>query len=93
MMTRIPGHFCFALVAMLAGLAGHSQPASAQLFWDWGGKEESNGSGRELIRFNPKYTPGQVIVSFGDRRLYLITRAGEAISYPCLLYTSPSPRD
>jgi lipoprotein-anchoring transpeptidase ErfK/SrfK len=67
---------------MLAGLAAHSQPASAQLFWDWGGKEESNGSGRETVRFNPKYTPGQVIVSFGDRRLYLITRAGEAISYP-----------
>jgi lipoprotein-anchoring transpeptidase ErfK/SrfK len=69
-------------VAVLAGLAAHGQPASAQLFWDWGGKEESNGSGRELVRFNPKYTPGQVIVSFGDRRLYLITRAGEAISYP-----------
>ena len=34
------------------------------------------------MRFNPKYTPGQVIVSFGDRRLYLITRVGEAISYP-----------
>jgi len=69
-------------MAMLGGLVAHSQPASAQLFWDWGGKEESNGSGREMVRFNPKYTAGQVIVSFGDRRLYLITRPGEAISYP-----------
>jgi lipoprotein-anchoring transpeptidase ErfK/SrfK len=81
-MRRIGGRTCCTVLALLAGLAAHSQPASAQLFWDWGGKEESNGSGRELVRFNPKYTPGQVIVSFGDRRLYLITRAGEAISYP-----------
>ena len=82
MARRIPGRTRFAVLAMLAFLAAQSQPASAQLFWDWGGKEESNGSGREVVRFNPKYTPGQIIVSFGDRRLYLITRAGEAISYP-----------
>ncbi len=82
MTRRIPGRTRFAVLAMLALLAAQSQPASAQLFWDWGGKEESNGSGREVIRFNSKYTPGQIIVSFGDRRLYLITRAGEAISYP-----------
>ena len=56
MMTRNPGHFYFALVAMLAGFAGHSQPASAQLLWDWGGKEEVDGSGREVVRFNPQYT-------------------------------------
>jgi lipoprotein-anchoring transpeptidase ErfK/SrfK len=82
MTRRNSGRFYFVAMATLAGLAAHSQPASAQLFWDWGGKEESNGSGREVVRFNPKFTPGQVIVSFGDRRLYLITRAGEAISYP-----------
>ena len=82
MVRCIPGRTGIAALAMLAGIAAHSRPASAQLFWDWGGKDESNGSGRELVRFNPKYTPGQVIVSFGDRRLYLITRAGEAISYP-----------
>jgi lipoprotein-anchoring transpeptidase ErfK/SrfK len=82
MVRLIPRRTGLAVLALLAGLAAHSQPASAQLFWDWGGKEESNGSGREIVRFNSKYTPGQVIVSFGDRRLYLITRAGEAISYP-----------
>jgi lipoprotein-anchoring transpeptidase ErfK/SrfK len=82
MVRRIPGLTRFAALAALALLAAQSQPASAQLFWDWGGKEESNGSGREVIRFDSKYTPGQIIVSFGDRRLYLITRAGEAISYP-----------
>lgn len=82
MVRRIRGRARFAVLGTLAAFAAYSQPASAQLFWDWGGKEESNGSGREIVRFNPKYTPGQIIVSFGDRRLYLITRAGEAISYP-----------
>ena len=57
--------------------------ASAQsLFWEWGGGTTVGGSGREVVRFNPQYGPGQIIVSFGDRRLYLVTRAGEAISYP-----------
>jgi hypothetical protein len=46
------------------------------------------GSGREVVRFSPKYAKGEVIVSFSDRRLYYITRPGEAISYPVA-----SPRD
>jgi lipoprotein-anchoring transpeptidase ErfK/SrfK len=57
-------------------------PASAQLFWDWGGGSAVGGSGREIVRFSPQYTPGQVIVSFGDRRLYYVAKRGEAISYP-----------
>jgi lipoprotein-anchoring transpeptidase ErfK/SrfK len=61
----------------------HAQPASAQqLFWDWGGSKTVGGSGREVIRFNPQYGKGQIIVSFSDRKLYLITQPGEAISYP-----------
>lgn len=69
-----------ALVAA-ATLAG---PASAQdLFFDWGGASTSvGGSGRETVRFNPQYGKGQVIVSFGDRRLYYVTQPGQAISYP-----------
>jgi lipoprotein-anchoring transpeptidase ErfK/SrfK len=58
------------------------QSASAQVFWDWGGGESIGGSGKELVRFSTQYGTGQVIVSFGDRRLYYITRPGEAISYP-----------
>jgi lipoprotein-anchoring transpeptidase ErfK/SrfK len=57
-------------------------PASAQLFWDWGGGSMVDGSGREVVRFSPQFPKGQIIVSFGDRRLYFITRPGEAISYP-----------
>jgi lipoprotein-anchoring transpeptidase ErfK/SrfK len=67
-----------ALFAMLIT----SAPASAQLFWDWGGGNTVNGSGREVVSFSPQYSKGQVIVSFGDRRLYYVTRPGEAISYP-----------
>jgi hypothetical protein len=69
-----------ALVAA-ATLTG---PASAQeLFFDWGGGSTSvGGSGREMVRFNPQYGKGQVIVSFGDRRLYYVIQPGQAISYP-----------
>src|ERR1700730_6165652 len=65
-----------------------AQPASAQLFWDWGGGDERDGSGRELVRFGPQFATGEIIVSFGDRRLYFVTRPGEAISYPIAI-----PRD
>ena len=58
------------------------KPASAQLFWDWGGGSLIGGSGREVVRFSPKFSKGQIVVSFGDRRLYYVTRPGEAISYP-----------
>jgi lipoprotein-anchoring transpeptidase ErfK/SrfK len=57
-------------------------PASAQLLWDWGGGDVVGDSGREVVRFSPQFPPGQVVVSFGDRRLYFVTRPGEAISYP-----------
>jgi L,D-transpeptidase-like protein len=57
-------------------------PASAQLFWDWGGGNLVGGSGREVVRFSPQFGKGQIIVSFGDRRLYYVTKPGEAISYP-----------
>jgi lipoprotein-anchoring transpeptidase ErfK/SrfK len=70
--------------ATIAAVAGtQAGPASAQLlFWDWGGSNSVGGSGREIVHFSPQYTKGQIIVSFGDRRLYYITRPGEAISYP-----------
>jgi L,D-transpeptidase catalytic domain len=74
-----------ALVAALATsglLAVGSAPVSAQgLFFDWGGNETSGGSGKQTVAFRGG-VPGEVIVSFGDRRLYYITRPGEALSYP-----------
>jgi lipoprotein-anchoring transpeptidase ErfK/SrfK len=63
--------------------------ASAQgLSWLWGGGSEVGGSGRETVRFGMQHRPGQIIVSFSDRRLYYVTRPGEAVSYPIA-----SPRD
>ncbi|HEX5959381.1 MAG TPA: L,D-transpeptidase, partial [Hyphomicrobiaceae bacterium] len=65
-----------AAASVMAFMALAGRQASAQLTWDW------DGGSREVISFNPTYSAGQVIVSFGDRRLYYITRPGEAISYP-----------
>jgi hypothetical protein len=62
--------------SLLAFMALQGRQASAQLSWDW------TGGSREVVSFNPKYGTGQVIVSFGDRRLYYITQPGQAISYP-----------
>jgi lipoprotein-anchoring transpeptidase ErfK/SrfK len=75
-------------VLTLVVLTGFRAPASAQLFWDWGGQEERDSSGRELVRFSPQFAPGEIIVSFGDRRLYFVDRPGVAISYPIAI-----PRD
>ena len=41
-----------------------------------------SGGSRQVIGFNSKYTARQLIVSFGDRKLYWIDRQGQAISYP-----------
>ena len=58
-------------------------PATGQAqSWDWGGGSAIGGSGATSVRFSPQYKPGQVIASFTDRRVYLVVRPGEAISYP-----------
>lgn len=40
------------------------------------------GGSRETVGFPQSTPPRQIIVSFGDRRLYYVHRRGEAISYP-----------
>ena len=47
----------------------------------WGGGSEWGG-GRQTISFSQQYKPGQIIVSFGDRRLYHVIARGQAVSYP-----------
>lgn len=42
----------------------------------------SAGSGRYAVSFPRKFSAGQIVVSFGDRRLYYTTGKGRAISYP-----------
>jgi lipoprotein-anchoring transpeptidase ErfK/SrfK len=72
------------MLAVLCSLLVALQPASAQgflsLFW--------GGGSREVVSFHPSHAPGQIIVSFGDKRLYFVHRRGEAISYPIAI-----PRD
>ena len=41
-----------------------------------------SGGSRSVVNFSPKYRPRQIIVSFGDRKLYYIYRRGQAISSP-----------
>jgi len=76
-----------ALMAAFAVLFAPSALAQ-QLFWDWGGGDAVGASGREIVHFSERFAPGQIVVSFGDRRLFFVTRPGEAISYPIAI-----PRD
>ncbi len=76
-----------AASAMVLVLFGSIEGAKAQVIFEWGGDSEWGG-GRQTVRFHPQYKPGQVIVSFGDRRLYYVARPGQAISYPIAI-----PRD
>lgn len=73
-----------ALAAAVATVApaAMAQTQSQDGSWLWGGGKTQGGSGRELVRFNQSHTTGQVVVSFGDRRIYFVTKPGEAISYP-----------
>jgi lipoprotein-anchoring transpeptidase ErfK/SrfK len=68
---------CLASLAFasLVGTAGH---AMAQNFFSflWG------GGWREEVSFSPNVQPRQIIVSFGDRKLYWVYERGQAISYP-----------
>ncbi len=71
------------IAAACALLASTALPVQAQAtFWDWGGEKKVNGSGRELVRMTAAKKPGDIIVSFSDRKLYFVTKPGEALSYP-----------
>jgi lipoprotein-anchoring transpeptidase ErfK/SrfK len=75
----------FAALVPMAPTAAEAQGLS----WLWGGgTQQVGGSGKEIVRFGVQHRPGQVIVSFSDRKLYLVTKPGEAISYPIAV-----PRD
>jgi len=76
--TFAAGALALALSAPLAPVANAADDLISFL---WGGDSEWGG-GRQTVSFSPQYKPGQIIVSFADRRLYLITHQGQAISYP-----------
>jgi len=72
-----------------SGGSSSSGGASGGFFDLFGGNSNTTSgsyggasSGRQMVRFSTAYAPGQIIVSFSDRRLYYIHSRGQAISYP-----------
>src|SRR5215203_917666 len=58
--------FAFAALAATASLLVAPQAQAQGLFeFLWGGGQEWGG-GKQTVSFDAKYTPGQIIVSFGD---------------------------
>ena len=77
-------HSIFNRALLVAGasiILATVMPVTAQAQSLWGGDKEWGGK-RTIVSFSTKYRPGQLIASFGDRRLYYITKPGTAISYP-----------
>ena len=84
------GVVAFAAGILLAGVTPLfvASAASAQgLIFDWGG-EKTADSGKQHIKFSGPGKAGDIIVSFGDRKLYFFTAPGEADTYPVAI-----PRD
>ena len=69
-----------AIAAMTLGVVA-PDPAHAQ-FWGSGAPSGSGVSDAYSVSFSKKYRPGEIIVSFGDRRLYHVVASGRAMSYP-----------
>jgi lipoprotein-anchoring transpeptidase ErfK/SrfK len=66
--------FVIVLFGLLFAPASANAQSIFSFFWE--------GGSREVVRFDARHARGQIIVSFGDRRLYWIQRRGTAISYP-----------
>ncbi|SFV26652.1 L,D-transpeptidase family protein [Hyphomicrobium facile] len=82
MSLRFLSGLTLSAMVMAGGLMSASSAKADDLIdFLWGGSAEYGG-GRKIVSFDPKYKPGQVIVSFSDRRLYWITKPGEAMTYP-----------
>ncbi len=77
-------HHLFAVWLMLGAVPvtmAATSPAKAQASWLFG-TEKNSVNDKRLVRFPEKYAQGNIIVSFGDRRLYHVTDRGRAMSYP-----------
>lgn len=78
--------FCRLLAVSVLFALSLSSVGQAQ-FFNWGlgaGSDHSQNSvaNRQVVRFPSGYESNQIVVSFGDRRLYHIVARGRAISYP-----------
>ena len=76
-MKSIALRACLTAGLLATAALGAPSTATAQsVFYDW------NGGTRQTVAVSPQMQPGQIIVSFGDRRLYHVIGRGRAISYP-----------
>jgi lipoprotein-anchoring transpeptidase ErfK/SrfK len=78
----VQGRAFLATGALLAFIALIAAPASAQWFWNSDSDSPTASPRRELVPFSRQFPTGEIIVSFGDRRLYYVTEPGQAIRYP-----------
>jgi lipoprotein-anchoring transpeptidase ErfK/SrfK len=68
--------------ALALGAAAVPMEARADWLSDLFGDSSGNFVGRTRVGFSPRFEPGQIVVSFGDRRLYFVDQRGSALSYP-----------
>ncbi len=68
-----------AIAALSVLTIGVATPHDARAQF-WGGANST--SDVSTVSFSKRYAPGQIIVSFGDRRLYHVVARGRAVSYP-----------
>ncbi len=76
------------VLALAGGAAGTAAAAEQATIFDWGDNDKTVDSGKAHIKFDGPARAGDIIVSFGDRKLYYITGPGEADTYPVAI-----PRD
>lgn len=83
--------FCVRIAAFAVLAAGivctASQPVMAQGFFRALFGADNRPTPRHEDSFVAKYSPGTIVVSFGDRRLYYVSAPGRAISYPIAVPT------
>ncbi len=83
---RLSGLALAALVTAGGLMSAASAKAEDLVDFLWGGSPEYGG-GRSVVSFDTQYKPGQIIVSFSDRRLYWIMKPGVALTYPVAIPT------
>ena len=71
-----------AFAALAVGAAILPQQARADWLDDLFGGPGGGYRPKTMVHFLPGYEPGQIIISFGDRRLYFVMQKGAALSYP-----------
>lgn len=81
-LTAFSAGAAFAAAAIFATTLTPAPALAQDTGWLWGGSNVLGGSGRQTVRWTGKQRPGEIVASFGDRRLYHVQAGGVATSYP-----------